>query len=80
MKRPKRKSTQDANIRGLNFTFVDFLTLLAVLAAVVLINPQFEQMLQRGQRDSVSQPVKARQAPAPQPPAESETLLLLAGR
>ncbi|MDP6543519.1 MAG: hypothetical protein QGH60_05965 [Phycisphaerae bacterium] len=76
MERSKRTSKQDARVRMLNFTLVDVLTVLVVLAAVVLIKPQFENMLQRGQRDSVSQPVEANQPPAPQPPAESETLLL----
>ena len=76
MERWNRESTQDANIRWRSFGFVDFLTVLAVLLAVVLAKPQFEKMLQRGQRDSASQPVKADQAPTQRPPDESEPLLL----
>jgi len=77
MDRSKKISTQDANIRWRSFTLMDFLSVLAILAAVVFIKPQVENMLQRGQKDSPSsQSVEANQAPAPQPPIESETILL----
>ena len=77
MKRWKRISMQDAHIRVRNFTLVDFLSVLAVLVAVVLIKPQFENIQRRAQGNSPSSlSEKANEAPILLPRVESETLLL----
>ncbi len=77
MEQSKRTPRPDARVHGLNFTFVDCLTLLVILVGIVLIKPQFDKILQPAQADSpASKSVEAKQAPAPQAPTESDTLLL----